>query len=92
MLFRSVGDVGFIRRGQFHLLFSAGSELGGRRPGHDVPSTFEKLDVGTLESGQPRPPGCLHTPTVQQIGTSFDATGPSNSCVLSLELSLVNFD
>ena len=71
------------------MLFSAGSE---RRPGHDVPDTFEKLEIGTLDSGQPRPPGCLHTPTVQQVGTSFDPTGSSKSCVLSLELSPVNFD
>lgn len=81
----NIGDVGFIRRGQFHLLFSAGSSLGQRLPGRDVPSTFEELDIGTLASGQPRRPGCLHTPTVRQVGTGLlDATGFTTLCVPSL--------
>lgn len=79
-----VGDVGFIRRGQFHLLFSAGSSLGQRLPGRDVPSTFEELDIGTLASGQPRRPGCLHTPSVRQVGAGLDATGFTSLCVPSL--------
>jgi len=64
----SIGDVGFLRSGRFHLLFSAGSPLGERQPGVDVPTTFEQLDVGTPISGEPRPPGCLHTSTIQQVG------------------------
>jgi len=78
-----IGDVGFIHKGQFHLLFSAGLPLGERQLGVDVPITFEQLDVGTLELGKPRPPGCLHTSTVQQSGdASF--TGFSPMYVLSL--------
>jgi len=80
----NIGDVGFIRRGKFHLLFSAGSSLGQRLPGRDVPSTFEELDIGTLASGEPRRPGCLHTPTVRQVGTGLDVTGITTSCVPSL--------
>ena len=57
----SIGDVGFIRGGRFHLLFSAGSPLGERERGVDVPSTFEQLTVGTPESNQPRRPGCVGT-------------------------------
>ena len=51
------GDVGYIRRGRFHLLFSAGCPLGSRRLGVEVPDTFEPLDVGRLIYGQPRLPG-----------------------------------
>lgn len=35
------GDVGFIRYGQFHLLFSVGRPLGDRRLGTDFPASFE---------------------------------------------------
>ncbi|KAF9644731.1 hypothetical protein BDM02DRAFT_3174168 [Thelephora ganbajun] len=66
-----IGDVGFIRRGQFHLMFSAGSPLGLRQPGVDVPITFEQLDVGTLVPSEPRPSGCLRTPTVRPIGADL---------------------
>ncbi|KAF9778332.1 hypothetical protein BJ322DRAFT_494418 [Thelephora terrestris] len=65
-----IGDVGFIREGGFHLLFSAGSPLGERIRGEDVPSTFEPLAVGTPASKQPRRPGCVGTHTVQQVGTN----------------------
>jgi len=71
----NVGDVGFIRRGQFNLLFSAGSPLGERKLGDDVPLTFEELDVGTPVSGEPRRPGCLHTPAVQHIGARLETAG-----------------
>lgn len=70
----SIGDVGFIRRGQFHLLFSAGSPLGGRQPGEDVPATFEELTVGDPVSGEPRLPGCLRTDTVREIGAGLGVT------------------
>ena len=67
----NIGDVGFIRRGKFHLLFSAGCPLGDRQLGDDVPTTFEPLDVGTLDSSQPRKPGCLHTESVRRIETGL---------------------
>ncbi|KAF9780742.1 hypothetical protein BJ322DRAFT_279145 [Thelephora terrestris] len=65
-----VGDVGFIRRGQFHLLFSAGSSP----EGQDVPATFEQLNVGTPVTRQPRQPGCLCTNTVRQVEAAVSAT------------------
>ncbi|KAF9649129.1 hypothetical protein BDM02DRAFT_1963423 [Thelephora ganbajun] len=71
----NIGDVGFIRRGQFHLLFSAGSPLGVRQLGVDVPITFEQLNVGPLVSSQPRLPGCLRTPTVRPIGPDLVGAG-----------------
>jgi len=71
----SIGDVGFLRRGKFHLLFSAGSPLGDRMLGDDVPATFKQLDVGTLIPDRYRPPGCLHTPTIREVGADLDATG-----------------
>ena len=70
----SIGDVGFIRRGQFHLLFSAGSPLGERERGVDVPTTFQPLDVEIPESIQPRQPGCLRTNTVQEVVVDGGAT------------------
>ncbi|KAF9789571.1 hypothetical protein BJ322DRAFT_1043018 [Thelephora terrestris] len=73
----SVGDVGFIRRGQFHFLFSAGTPLEERTRGEDVPATFEPLDVEATESRPPRQPGCLRTSTVRQIRTSTCAAAPT---------------
>jgi len=63
-----LGDVGYVRRGRFHLLFSAGIPLESRAPGTDVPLSFEPLNVGPIISGEVRPPGYLRTDTVQQIG------------------------
>ena len=68
-----IGDVGFIRRGQFHLLFSAGSPLGERRLGIDVPDTFEELKVGSPAFSQPRLPTCLRTDTVRELGVGLGA-------------------
>lgn len=80
----SIGDVGFIRRGQFHLLFSAGSPLGDRKPGEDVPMTFKPLIVGALAHGEPRRPCCLRSNTVTEVGADLGASLPTTSYVLSL--------
>ena len=80
----AIGDVGFIRRGQFHLLFSAGSPLGERQLGVDVPETFEQLTVGTLVRDKPRPPGCLCTTSVREVGAGRGATIPAALYVLRL--------
>ena len=69
-----LGDVGYIRRGRFHLLFSAGIPLGSRVPGTDVPLTFEPLDIGPIISGEVRPPGYLRTNTVLQIGADVSGS------------------
>ena len=61
--------MGYIRRGRFHLLFSATSPSG-----DDVPPTFEKLNVGTPELSGLRKPSCLHTATVRQVGAEIGAT------------------
>lgn len=66
-----IGDVGYIRRGRFHLLFSAGIPLGSRTRGIDVPHTFEPLSVDPIILGGRRPPGYLRTDTVQQIGVDI---------------------
>ena len=66
-----LGDVGYIRRGRFHLLFSAGSPLGSRRRGVDVPLTFEPLGVGPIIRSQPRLPGCLRTSSVKETGANL---------------------
>ena len=80
----SIGDVGFIRRGQFHLLFSACSPLGERQLGEDVPATFEELTIGTSVSRQPRLPGCLRTDTVREVGAGVSVTVSATLYVLSL--------
>jgi hypothetical protein len=61
-----LGDVGYIRRGRFHLLFSAGVP---RELGADVPTTFEPLDVNPVTLGS-RPPGYLRTNAVRELGVS----------------------
>lgn len=63
------GDVGYIRRGCFHLLFSAGFPLGERRLGVDVPRTFKQLVIGPVSNTQPRLPGYLSTNTVRKTRT-----------------------
>jgi len=50
------GDVGYVRRGRFHLLFSAEIPLRSRRLGIDVPLTFEPLDVGPTTLYEAPPP------------------------------------
>ncbi|KAF9785317.1 hypothetical protein BJ322DRAFT_824180 [Thelephora terrestris] len=60
------GDVGYIRTGCFHLLFSAGLPLGERRLGSDVPRTFKRLDVGKIVKGAPLAAGALCTKDVRE--------------------------
>ena len=69
-----LGDVGYVRRGRFHLLFSAGCPLGERQLGVDVPLTFKPLDVGPVDRTQPRLSGCLSTITVQGSGADIGAS------------------
>ncbi|KAF9652527.1 hypothetical protein BDM02DRAFT_2766622 [Thelephora ganbajun] len=69
-----LGDVGYIRRGRFHLLFSAGCPLGLRQLGVDVPITFEPLDTGPIIFSQPRLPGYLCTRSVKETGGGLGAS------------------
>lgn len=63
-----LGDVGYIRRGRFHLLFSAGIPLGSRVRGVDVPFAFEPLDTGPIIPSKTRSPGYLRSRTVKKVG------------------------
>ena len=74
-----LGDVGYIRCGRFHLLFSAGCPLGSRQLGIDVPSTFEPLDIGPITFGEPRPPGCLDTGTNEETEAKTGASVSRNA-------------
>ena len=76
-----LGDVGYVRRGCFHLLFSAGCPLGERQLGVDVPLTFEQLTVGRTIKPQPRLPGYLSTNTVQETGAGLGASICAVPCV-----------
>ena len=86
-----IGDVGFVRQGRFHLLFSAGLPLGKRSLGVDVPVTFEPLRVGDIVRAQPRAPGCLRSATVHEVGTYSSvmrsATAHTSPESLSFELT-----
>ena len=79
-----IGDVGYIRTGCFHPLFSAGCPLGERKLGTDVPQTFKQLQVGVIVERAPLAPGCLCTDGVRatQVGpvppTSPAWTSPSS--------------
>ena len=75
------GDVGFIRRGQFHLLFSAAIPIGSRELGVDVPHTFEQLYVGPIVSRDRRLPGYLSTDTVRQVGVDVGGSAAVALCV-----------
>ena len=76
-----IGDVGYIRKGRFHLLFSAGIPLGSRTLGTDVPHTFEHLNVGQILQGDARPPGHLRTDLVREIGGAISGSGAVAWCV-----------
>ena len=76
-----LGDVGYVRRGCFHLLFSAGKPLGERQLGVDVPLTFQPLTVGPIVNTQPRLPGCLSTNTVRESGVGLEASICAVPCV-----------
>ena len=76
-----IGDVGFIQRGKFYLLFSAGRPLGKRQPGKDVPITFKELTVGRTTFSQPRPAGCIQT--FREFGVSPGVRSSISPCVLS---------
>ena len=60
------GNVGYIRRGSFNLLFHAGCSPDRGQLGVDVPHTFKELDVGPIFNREPRLPGYLSTNTVRE--------------------------
>ncbi|KAF9785292.1 hypothetical protein BJ322DRAFT_1108747 [Thelephora terrestris] len=74
-----VGDVGFIREGCFYLLFSAGSPLGARELGVDVPSTFKQLKIREIDGGDPLESGCLCTNGVRATSSSPRVTSPGST-------------
>ena len=76
--------MGYVRRGRFYLLFSAGFPLGERQLGVDVPLTFEPLDVGTIDQTQPRLPGYLSTSTVRETGVGLGVSIGPIQCVRSV--------
>ncbi|KAF8521310.1 hypothetical protein JB92DRAFT_1817718 [Gautieria morchelliformis] len=67
-----IGDVGYIRQGRFHLLFSASMPQGGRILGEDVPLDFVPFEPGPTAKDQPRGPGALHARYIKQIGAAFN--------------------
>lgn len=74
-----IGDVGYVRYGMFHLLFSAGKPLGPDQvPGVDVPHGFKPLEIGPVVNGQPRKPGALASASVRTAGMSFGASSGAN--------------
>ncbi|KAF9791044.1 hypothetical protein BJ322DRAFT_1171048 [Thelephora terrestris] len=86
-----LGDVGYIRRGGFHLLFSATRPLDSCQLGQDVPQSFEPLDVGPFTLRQPLSPGCITESVVEKsgvdVGASASAT-PSAEPAVSFSFEL----
>jgi len=68
-------------------MFSAGSLLGERQRGEDVPATFQPLTVGNLVHSLPRLPGCLRTNTVREVGAGLGAVLSTTLCVPSIRPS-----
>ena len=62
--------------------------MGQRQRGVDVPRTFQQLDVGDPETCK-REPGCLHTPTVRQIGDYGGTNGFTHLYVPPIERSQI---
>lgn len=83
-----LGDVGYVRKGCFHLLFHAGKSLGdSEQLGVDVPLTFQLLTVGPVINTQPRLPGCLSTTTVRESGVGVEASVCAVPCVIAVTLT-----
>ena len=59
--------MGYILRGCFHFLFSAGWSPDGKKEGVDVPWDFKQLCIGPTFNTQPRSPGSLTTSAVREI-------------------------
>jgi hypothetical protein len=93
-----LGDVGYIRKGSFHLLFSAGCPSGGGEPGTDVPLGFEELRVEQIINPESRGPGYLTTGSVRvtrAIQTPWTPPSPTSNvpCVHSITpISSINSD
>ena len=74
-----IGDVGYIRTGCFHPLFSAGCPLGERELGTDVPRNFKLLHIGETVERAPLAPGCLCTEGVRAVGPAPPSSTASTS-------------
>ena len=79
--------MGFIRCGQFHLLFHAGSPLDEVQLGDDVPSTFRPLNIGNTTFRDPRPPSCLHAGAIEEYVAGLGAAVPTPLYAPFLRLS-----
>lgn len=71
-----IGDVGYLKDGQFHLLFSAGRSCGSRSLGEDVPRNFIPIETQPIFSLQPRSPQILPSQKMSvkdgHVGVSLD--------------------
>ena len=86
----SIGDVGYIRNGRFHLLFSAARPLGDRKEGIDVPVGFEELTMRPPVFSLPRKPSCIRTEAVRRIGAYLGVTTSTIMYVPSLRRSITH--
>ena len=82
-----IGDVGFIRDGQFTLLFHAGSPMQAVEPGVNVPRTFRPLIIGETKFRDPRQPITLRVGAVEEYTADLGITTSVPLYVLSLERS-----
>ena len=86
-----IGDVGLICEGRFELLFSAGSPLGERQPGVDIPDGFKELCVGTPVTHTPWRAGCLRSKTILKLGKPSDTEKFTTLCAPPVKQSSHRF-
>jgi hypothetical protein len=73
-----IGDLGYVQRGHFTLIFNVTGPLGGRTPGEDVPLDFVETEpLGPVQRGQPREPGPIYSRSIRREGAS--AGGEANA-------------
>ena len=78
----NVGDVGYVRRGRFHLLFSAGCKPANMGRGVNA---FEPLTIGSTIYSQPRPPGYLYTGVARETRPGPIESVDTDPCVLPVK-------
>ena len=81
----SIGDVGFLRNGQFHLLFSAARPLDDREEGVHVPQGFQQLILKKPPVPRDRlPPQSFDSTTIRKFEVNLGGTASADKCVPSL--------
>ena len=88
----SIGDVGFLRNGQFHLLFSAARPPDNWEEGVHVPEGFQKLIlIQPLVPRDPLSPQSFRSKTVRRVKAGLGTKESTSMCVPSLRSPSAHF-